>query len=334
MKTSPNILVVLPSWIGDTIMSQSLLFELKRIYSNCNIDVIARPYISELIDLIPEINQKLFLDISHGSFGLSKRLSLVKEIKKNKYTDVYILPNSFKSALIPWLAGIPNRIGYTTELRHLLLTEKYEYKKHERTMVERYLHLANCTYTPQVQPKLKISDKYQRSIMSKFNIDKNKKIIMLCPDAEFGSAKKWPVEHWLSLAKLFREQNYSVFFLGKDEGINEHISCEKKLNDVRSLIGCTSLLDVVYLLSISNLTISNDSGLMHIAGSVDSKIIAIYGSSSPIYTPPLISDDGGEVIYKDLSCSPCFKRECPLSHLNCLRSISAQETFDIALNYL
>ena len=334
MKTTPNILVILPSWIGDTIMSQSLLFELKRINSNCNIDVIARPYIRELISLIPEINKKIFLDIKHGSLGLSDRFNLVKKIKKNQYTDAYILPNSFKSALVPWLAGIPNRIGYSTEFRQVLLTKKYKYRKHERTMVERYLHLANSKYNARIQPKLKISVQYQKSVIEKFQIKSDKKIIMLCPDAEFGSAKKWPVEHWLSLAKLFREQNYSVFFLGKDTDINESISREEGLSEVRSLIGQTSLLDVAYLLSISNLTISNDSGLMHIAGSVDSKIIAIYGSSSPIYTPPLISGDGGEVIYKDLSCSPCFKRECPLSHLNCLRSISAKETFDIASNYL
>ena len=334
MKTSPNILVILPSWIGDTIMSQSLLFELKRIHHNCNIDVIARPYISELIDLIPEINKKFFLDVKHGSFGLSARLNLVKEIKKNKYSDVYILPNSFKAAIIPWLAGIPNRIGYATEFRKMLLTEKYKYKKRERTMVERYLHLINCKYNTQIQPKLKISDQYQSLIIERFKIKVNQKIIMLCPDAEYGNAKKWPIDHWLSLAKLFRKKNFSVFFLGKDNSINKYISHEEELKDVRSLIGQTSLLDVVYLLSIANLTISNDSGLMHIAGSVDSKIIAIYGSSSPIYTPPLIPEEGGEFIYKNLSCSPCFKRECPLSHLNCLRSISAKETFDIALNYL
>ena len=179
MKTSPNILVILPSWIGDTIMSQSLLFELKRIHHNCNIDVIARPYISELIDLIPEINKKFFLDVKHGSFGLSARLNLVKEIKKNKYSDVYILPNSFKAAIIPWLAGIPNRIGYATEFRKMLLTEKYKYKKRERTMVERYLHLINCKYNTQIQPKLKISDQYQSLIIERFKIKVNQKIIML-----------------------------------------------------------------------------------------------------------------------------------------------------------
>ena len=201
-------------------------------------------------------------------------------------------------------------------------------------MVERYLHLANCEYNSQIQPKLKISTQYQRSILEKFRIKNNQKIVMLCPDAEFGNAKKWPVEHWLSLAKLFNEKNISVFILGKDTDFDKSLSSEDGLNNVKSLIGQTTLLDVAYLLSISDLTISNDSGLMHIAGSVDSKIIAIYGSSSPRYTPPLIPEDGGDILYKDLSCSPCFKRECPLSHLNCLKSISPEETFDIALNYL
>ena len=157
---------------------------------------------------------------------------------------------------------------------------------------------------------------------------------MLCPDAEFGAAKKWPLEHWIKLANLFTEKDFSVYFLGKDESINKHIEKSSYREKITSLIGKTSLLEVVYLLALGDLAISNDSGLMHIAGAVNSKIIAIYGSSSPFYTPPLISSDDGEVVYKGLSCSPCFKRECPLSHLNCLRSISSEEIFNISLNYL
>ncbi len=334
MSKQQNILVVLPSWIGDTIMSQSLLFELKRINPDCNIDVIARTYIKELIELIPEINKKYFLDVNHGSFGLRDRLSLARILKANNYTIAYILSNSLKSAIVPWLSKIPSRVGYSTELRGMLLSNSFKYKKHERTMVERYLHLINKKYTTKIKPHLEVTQYHKNKAITKYKIDPTKKLIMLCPDAEFGAAKKWPLEHWIKLANLFTEKDFSVYFLGKDESINKHIEKSSYREKITSLIGKTSLLEVVYLLALGDLAISNDSGLMHIAGAVNSKIIAIYGSSSPFYTPPLISSDDGEVVYKGLSCSPCFKRECPLSHLNCLRSISSEEIFNISLNYL
>ena len=334
MPREQNILVVLPSWIGDTIMSQSLLFELKKIYPDCNIDVIARSYIKELIELIPEINKKYYLDIDHGKFGLRDRLNLASTLKLNNYTRAYILSNSLKSSIVPWLVKIPSRIGYSTELRGIFLTESYKYKKHERTMVERYLYLIDKKYTVDIKPRLNITQQHKDKASKKFEINLSKKIIMLCPDAEYGSAKKWPLEHWVTLANLFSEKDFNVYFLGKDESINNYLENNYHNHNIKSLIGKTSLLEVVYLLSLANLAISNDSGLMHIAGAVNSKIIAIYGSSSPFYTPPLISGNDGEVVYKGLSCSPCFKRECPLSHLNCLRSISSEEILNISLNYL
>ena len=333
MPHREKILVVMPSWIGDTVMSHPLLAELQSNFNDCEIDVLARPFTRDLLDLIPQINKKYFLDVEHGQFGFSKRLNLVRELKQRKYTKTYILTNSFKSSIIPWLAGIPERIGYSTELRHLLLTKRFKYKKHERTMVERYLHLVNKKYNSRIRPRLKIDTSQKNKIKSKFNIQ-NEKNIMLCPDAEFGSSKKWPIEHWISLAKTFQENGFNVYFLGKDESISSSIIDNINSDSVVSLIGTTSLLDVIYILSLADLTISNDSGLMHIAGAVDSKIIAIYGSSSPFYTPPLISEDFGEVVYKELSCSPCFKKECPLSHLNCLRSITSKEIYDISLRYL
>jgi len=152
-------------------------------------------------------------------------------------------------------------------------------------------------------------------------------------NAEYGNAKKWPLNHWIDLANLYNS-NYNIIFLGKDISVNENIKERCKSNSVKSFIGKTNLNDVVNLLSIADLVVSNDSGLMHIAGAVNCKIIALYGSSSPFYTPPLISSDSGEVIYKNLDCSPCFERECPLKHLNCLREISAQEVFKVSLNYI
>jgi len=333
MSQNKKFLVIMPAWIGDTLMSQSLIIKLKLDYPDSIIDVVIRPDIEMLVNLMPQINNKYILDIKHGEFGLSKRISLAKELKRNKYTTSFILQNSFKSALIPWLANIPERIGYLTEFRYFLINKGFKYTKFEKSMVERYLNLINQKYNINLRPNLKTNNSFKKKNLEEYGFNSERKNIILCPDAEYGNAKKWPLNHWIDLANLYNS-NYNIIFLGKDISVNENIKERCKSNSVKSFIGKTNLNDVVNLLSIADLVVSNDSGLMHIAGAVNCKIIALYGSSSPFYTPPLISSDSGEVIYKNLDCSPCFERECPLKHLNCLREISAQEVFKVSLNYI
>ena len=333
MSQNKKFLVIMPAWIGDTLMSQSLIIKLKLDYPDSIIDVVIRPDIEILVNLMPQINNKYILDIKHGEFGLSKRINLAKKLKRNKYTTSFILQNSFKSALIPWLANIPERIGYLTEFRYFLINKGFKYTKFEKSMVERYLNLINQKYNINLRPNLKTNNSFKKKNLEEYGFNSERKNIILCPDAEYGNAKKWPLNHWIDLANLYNS-NYNIIFLGKDISVNENIKERCKSNSVKSFIGKTNLNDVVNLLSIADLVVSNDSGLMHIAGAVNCKIIALYGSSSPFYTPPLISSDSGEVIYKNLDCSPCFERECPLKHLNCLREISAQEVFKVSLNYI
>ena len=334
MSQNKKFLLIMPAWIGDVIMSQSLIIKLKSDYPNSIIDVVIRPDIEKLVNLMPQINSTYILDINHGKLGLFERISLAKKLKGNKYTTSFILQNSFKSSLIPWLANIPERIGYLTEFRYFLINKGFKYTKFERTMVERYLYLINEKYHINIKPQLKINNSIRNKTLTKYNIDHTKKNIMLCPDAEYGSSKKWPLGYWIDLANSYDTSMYNIIFLGKDDSINNDIRNNCTSNSIISLIGSTSLIEVIYLLSIADLVISNDSGLMHIAGALNCKIIALYGSSSPFYTPPLISNNSGEVIYKNLDCSPCFKRVCPLKHLNCLKKISTEEVFKVSLNYI
>ena len=334
MSSKEKFLIIAPSWIGDLIISQSLLKYLKKEYPNCQIDMIVRPELTNLAKMMPEVKNIYPLDIKHKEFGLIKRHILAKEIKKHLYSTSIILPNSFKSAIIPWLANIPIRIGYNRELRLFLLNKKYSLIKHKDSMVNRYLKLADGSYSDVIRPSLLINGDSSKLISRKYLINNSKKNIVLCPEAEYGSAKRWPINKWMQLANFYKEKDYNVYFLGKNKSLETKYQNILKKDSIISLLGKTSLEEAAYILSIVDLVVTNDSGLMHIAASVNTNLISIFGSSSPFYTPPLMKDQFGEVIYKALTCSPCFKRECPLQHLNCLNNISSEEILDKSSKYL
>jgi heptosyltransferase-2 len=296
--------------------------------------MIVKPELTTLAKMMPELKNIYSLDIRHKELGLMKRYTLAKKIKKNLYSASIILPNSFKSAIIPWLANIPLRIGYNRELRSLLLNKKYSLIKHKDSMVNRYLKLAEGSYSDNIRPLLLINSDSSESISRKYLINNSKKNIVLCPEAEYGPAKRWPANKWMQLANFYKEKNYNVYFLGKNRSLETKYQSVLKKDSIISLLGKTSLEEAAYILSIVDLVITNDSGLMHITASVNTNLISIFGSSSPFYTPPLMKDQFGEVIYKALTCSPCFKRECPLQHLNCLNNISSEEIFDKSVKYL
>ena len=334
MNSKDKFLIIAPSWIGDLIIAQSLLKYLKEEYLNCQIDMVVRPELTELAKMMPEVKDVYPLDIRHKELGLIKRYVLAKKIKKHLYSTSIILPNSFKSAIIPWLANIPHRIGYNRELRLFLLNKKYSLIKHKDSMVNRYLKLADGSYSDRIRPSLLINRDLSELIGRKYLINNSKKNIVLCPEAEYGSAKRWPADKWIQLTNFYKEKNYNVYFLGKNKSLETEYQSILKKDSAISLLGKTNLEEAAYLLSLADLVITNDSGLMHIAASVDTNLISIFGSSSPFYTPPLMKNQFGEVIYKALTCSPCFKKECPLKHLNCLNDISAEEILDKSIKYL
>tara|TARA_Y100000389_G_scaffold204063_1_gene254786 strand:+ start:7828 stop:8835 length:1008 start_codon:yes stop_codon:yes gene_type:complete len=334
MSSKETFLIIAPSWIGDLIISQSLIKYLKKEYLDCQIDIIVRPELVKLAKMMPEVQNIYSLDIEHKELGLIKRHILAKEIKKYSYSTSIILPNSFKSAIIPWLANVPLRVGYNRELRLFLLNKKYSLIKHKDSMVNRYLKLADGSYSDSIRPSLVINRDLADSIGRKYLINNSKKNIVLCPEAEYGSAKRWPTNKWVQLANFYKEKNYNVYLLGKNKNLDIKYNSVLKKDSVISLLGKTSLEEATYLLSLVDLVITNDSGLMHITASVNTNLISIFGSSSPFYTPPLMKDQFGEVVYKALKCSPCFKRECPLQHLNCLNHISAEEILNKSIKYL
>lgn len=334
-----KILIIGPAWVGDMVMSQSLYIELKKQHPQAQIDVLAPAWCKPLLARMVQVNQAIEMPIGHGQLNLRGRLQLAKQLKKQQYDHAIILPNSAKSALIPFLAKIAVRTGWKGEMRYGLLNDLRPDRKVFQYMVERYVALAYSKSTMQINvnlkhitaPKLEINQQNQSQCLAKLGIDAAKPMVGLCAGAEFGPAKRWPEAHYANLAQFLITQGNQVLLFGseKDKPTTDAIykqlpaSMQDKCFD---LAGKTSLEDAVDLLAACHGVAANDSGLMHIAAAVGCKIIAIYGSSSPQYTPPLASQV--KIVNTDISCRPCFKRICPYGHQKCLTELSPQQVIE------
>ncbi|OAT50296.1 ADP-heptose--lipooligosaccharide heptosyltransferase II [Proteus hauseri ATCC 700826] len=298
-----KIFVVGPSWVGDMMMSQSLYRTLKALHPAATIDVMAPAWCRPLLEKMPEVNQAIPMPLGHGALAIGERRRLGKQLKENGYTHAYVLPNSFKSALVPFFADIPKRTGWRGEMRYGLLNDLRPLDKDAfPLMVERYVALAydkqkvqKATDLPQplLWPKLAVADKDITTTLNAFSLPTQRLAIGFCPGAEFGPAKRWPHYHYAALAqKLITEQGYQVFLFGsqKDKEAGDEIKqtlTPQAREACFNLAGETSLEQAVNLLASCKAVVSNDSGLMHIAAALDRPLVALYGPSSPDFTPPL-----------------------------------------------
>lgn len=323
-----RLLIIGPSWIGDMVMAQSLFRCLLARQPDLVIDVLALDWTRDLLVRMPEVNQAITMPVGHGELALGKRLQLARQLRENDYQQVIVLPNSFKSALIPFFAGIPLRTGWRGEARSWLLNDcRILDEQVYPLMVQRFAALAfpagSVLPDPLPRPVLKASGD-TGALKKSFGLTASRPVVVFCPGAEYGSAKQWPEAHFAKVADVLISEGKQVWLLGSkndrpaaeniiagmNPGHREHCS---------SLAGLTSIGEAIDLLSEADSVISNDSGLMHIAAALNKPLVVLYGSTSPEFTPPMA--DKVEILSLNLDCSPCFKRECPLGHLNCLRKL-------------
>jgi heptosyltransferase-2 len=268
----------------------------------------------------------------HGELGLARRRALARSLKASGYARAFILPQSFKSAIVPWLARIPRRIGYAGEARSPLLTEARRLDRNAMPrLVDRFVALAvpegRLVPTPPA-PVLVPNAANANEAMRALALATRRPIAILCPGAEFGPAKRWPTEHFISLAQRLLNDGHAVWLLGSQNDQPAAAPIASAIPGVRDLTGRTDLGTAIDLLSLATVVVSNDSGLMHAAAAVSRPLVALFGSSSPIHTPPLSPVAHVEKI--DIVCSPCFKRECPLGHFKCMRELSPDVVYDLA----
>lgn len=325
MEGEYKILVVGPSWIGDMVMAQSLFISLKDKYPDCTIDVVAPEWSIPVLKRMPEVNRVFSLAVKHKQLALLTRYKMGCSLRSENYQQAIIIPRSLKSALVPFFAQIPQRVGYRGEMRYGILNDIRPLDKLVlKQTVHRYVNLVskkNLLKAPEIPfPKLVIKESNRSRLLKELNLTLNKKTIGIIPGAEYGPAKQWP--YYKELARLLVNTGYQVWVFGSEKDHENGKKIAIQSNSIKNLCGKTSLVDVIDLISVCENVVSNDSGLMHVAAAVYVPLIAIYGSSTPDYTPPLT--DKAAIQYLALECSPCFKRVCPLGHTNCLHDIKAQ----------
>ena len=344
MKKYHKILVVGPSWVGDMVMAQSLFIALKNTHPDCRIDVLAPSWTLSLLERMPEVSKAIAVPLPRGKLGLMERIKLGLSLRSEGYDQAILLPNSWKSAIPPFFANIPVRTGYIGECRWGLLNDARKLDKNLLTMtVQRFvaLGLPKDAPMPPVCPKpaMMISKERQQTVIDKFKLtppapgslaacSPSIKILALCPGAEYGPAKRWPTQYYAEVARHKIDQGWQVWLFGSDKDKADAAQINKACSGFcTDFTGRTSLAEAVDLMSLANTVVTNDSGLMHVAAALDKKIIALYGSSDPGFTPPL--NDKAQVISLNLICAPCFKRDCPLGHTHCLTGITPDRVLEL-----
>lgn len=309
------------------VMAQPLLMRLLQQNPNTQIDVLAAAWVAPLLARMPQVGSVIANPFGHGALQLGARRALGRQLRANNYAAAYVLPNSFKSALVPFFAGIPQRIGFKGEARYGLINVMHALDaKQLPLMVERFAMLAQRPgenlRRPVEHPALSVSDEMRAATLRKLKLDTRRRAVAFCPGAEYGPAKRWPTRHFAELAQKLVGKDFQVWILGaqKESPLGAEIQAASGGICI-DLTGRTNLGEVIDLISAADRVVSNDSGLMHLAAALDKPTAALFGSTSPGFTPPL--SDKARIISLKLDCSPCFERECPLGHFNCMNQMSA-----------
>ncbi len=313
-----KVLIIAPSWVGDMVMTQALLRLIKKRHPNCSIDVFAKPLLHPLLQRMPEVDHCLTSTLQGGDIKIFERFKLGRSMRRYGYTYAYVIPNSFKSALVPFFAGISTRVGWCGEWRYFLLNDlRILDEKKLPAMVERFVVLGcekDEALPPSLpRPELKISAENLLLILARLKISlPTRPILAICPGSE-QQKKCWPASYYAEIAMAKKAEGWDVWIFGgiKEQNfariIQEH--CHGLCVD---LTGKTDLGEAADLLSLVAVVVANDSGLMHVASALNKPVVAIYGPTMPEVAPPLTKNKF-KILSLRLPCSPC-KGRCLLGH--------------------
>ena len=322
-----RILIVAPSWIGDVLLAQPLLARLHAKLPGLVLDAVAPEWSAPVLRRMPEIDAVIDTTLVHGALQLGARWRLARALRTRRYDQAIVLPNSWKAALVPYLARIPRRVGFVGESRYGLLNVLHRLDEQAlRLMAERYAQLAErpgeAVHRPLALPRLEVDEANLAITIARLGLDRSRPVAAFCVGAEFGPAKRWPARHFAALARALATRGRKVWLIGSpaERTIGAEIA---RLADgaALDLCGRTDLAAAIDLLSLAEVVVTNDSGLMHIAAALGRPLVALYGSSSPAHTPPLAP---ARLVSLQVECSPCFQRECPLGHFKCMNDLAPE----------
>ncbi len=331
-----RILVVAPNWIGDAVMSLSLIQAIHQDRTlqgadgePCEVHVLAPAVTAPVYLFSPAVRAVQVEPFAHGQLQWGLRRKVGRSLQGRGFDRAIVLPNSLKSALVPLFARIGERVGYDGELRRLLLTEPFPKpsKRNKPPMVQWYGDLGGYASSRLTDPSLHVPQDIQEKACEEFALQAG--FLALAPGAEFGPAKRWPAAHFAQVAQAYlnAQPAQQVVLFGGPKDIEfcgeilTHVPGELR-GRVQVLAGKTTLAQAIALMSAAGQLVTNDSGLMHVAAALNVRVHAVFGSSSPSHTPPL--NPTAKVYYLGLPCSPCFQRNCPLGHTDCLNKLEPE----------
>ena len=329
-----KILVVGPSWIGDTVLAQPLFKLLHQRHTALALDVLAPAWTVPVVRRMPEVRRAVSSPFAHGELKFSERRELGRSLRAERYDQAIVLPNTLKSAFVPLCARIPRRTGYSGEMRWGTLNDVRRLDELALPqMTQRYAALAlePRQPLPAVLPAPRLTSKSETRLatLERLGLAGIPRAVALCPGAEYGPAKRWPPSYFAELARELTSHGDAVWLIGsdKDAEIADDI-VRLSGGSCLNLCGKTTLDEAIDLLASVRLVITNDSGLMHVAAAIGTPLIAIYGSSTPAHTPPM--SERASILKLDMACSPCFERTCPLGHFNCMMLLKPERVYALA----
>jgi heptosyltransferase-2 len=332
-----KILIRGTNWIGDAILTLPAVAAIRATYPQAHIAVLVKPWVADIYGLFSAIDEVIIyenkFDTPTGVFRLARML------KGKKFDAAILLQNAIEAAIIVLAAGIPLRAGYDSDARGILLTHRVHRTEEIRKVhqIDYYLEMVKALGCVSVDREMHLESKINpldaQDILRKFIPETKKTIIGIAPGATYGPAKRWFPDRFAAVADKLNEYFSSQGILLGGKADCEVAQEVQKLARTKliNLAGKTTLREAIYLISQCRLFISNDSGLMHIAGALNIPTIAIFGSTNPATTAPV--GNKSVVVRKEVSCSPCLKEKCP-TDFRCMRLISVEDVFKAAQNLM
>ena len=339
-NTAKNILIRGTNWIGDAVMTLPAVRAIRNTFPGAQISVLAKPWVAEIFNLCPDVDEVIVFQSPGSHSGIAGKLRLARELKARRFDAAILLQNAIEAAIITWLAGIPVRAGYNSDGRGLLLTHSVRRTEAVKRVhqIQYYLEMVKslgCRST-EADVHLHPGNEYENlseKILSEHGIGREGFIVGLAPGAAYGPAKRWLPERFAAVGdRLIEDLSAQVVLFGSNEDRKSADLVQQHANHrFINLAGKTNLKEAIAAISKCSLFISNDSGLMHIAGALNIPTVAIFGSTNPVTTSPV--GDRSVVIYKGASCSPCLKETCP-TDFRCMEMISVEEVCETARGLL
>lgn len=335
-----NILIRGTNWIGDAIMTLPAVHAVRNTFPAARISVLAKPWVAEIFTLCPDVDEVIIFQSPGPHAGLTGKLKLARELASRTFDTAILLQNAIEAAIITWLAGIPVRAGYNSDGRGLLLTHSVERTKDIRKVhqIQYYLEMVKSLGCLPAEADVHLHpgkdyEKLSEKILSEHSIRKEGIIIGLAPGAAYGPAKRWMPERFAAAGdRLIEDLSAQVVLFGsREDRRTTDIVQQRAHHPMVNLAGKTNLKEAIAAISRCTLFISNDSGLMHIAGALNIRTVAIFGSTNPVTTSPV--GKRSVVICKGASCSPCLKKTCP-TDFRCMEMVSVEEVCETAKGLL